>query len=595
MRRHAAMVAGLLGVIWSQGVWGYPSAEKTTLDLGLNTVTAIRFDDERQLLYVISNGALTVVDLATFALAGASQTPFDISTNDDLKGGLKGIAVKAGTDQLFATQEGGNLLTYSLTSLTTKPTETVVVAAKDLTQVEYDSNADELLILNATDTTLLRYSLSSESVVATIALTSGTQTLTIDSMFFVPSISSSSGALYLTTGQGKVLVISSNSTTVGVITLDAAATDKLAGIAALPNSSVAYVVNTTDKLVHKVQTASGAVLGTISLAANAEVKQIVITDVTTPSAIYGFVIGSSGLSVFNTADDDVFDLGSTGTNDEPLTLSGSGPLVASDDGYLYLSFGKIGVITDHPFVTIPSVTYASGGSSMGSGEAVTLTFNADETGTYELRIGGDTTKNGTVLRDSGGATSGSIPTASTNQSVTLNYNDQSSVWTEGNNTVFVFVTDSDKNVGRRATTVKVDTPPPAVTIESVGFGTAKMYVNLTRLTQADISTYRVYADTDATLVTTKTAVGGTTAQPSSGSSVTVEVTGLTNGLTYFVAAEAVDSAGNVSPTRTTTLPGGSTAATGLPEETVGPAGLSGEAGCTLVRSRRQARGATVGL
>lgn len=579
-KRHITAV--LVALVWSDNAYAYPSVEKTTLDLGLNTAAAIRFDDERQLLYVISNSAFKVVDLATFALAGSTQTPYDISTDTDLKGSLKGIALKTSADRLYATQEGGNLLTYNVTSLTTKPTEVVVAASKDLTMMEYDSNADELLIFNVTDNTILRYALSSETVVAAIPLAATGQTISVSSMFFVPSVTASSGTLYLTTTTGKLLVIPSQSTTAGTVVLDAAATDKLAGIGALPNSTMIYVVNTTDKLIHKVSTSSHAVVSTIPLSANADLAQIVVTAVTTPSAIYGFVVGSTGMSIFNTADDDVFDLGTSSTDNEPLAMSGSGPLLASDDGYLYLSFGKISVFTDHPFVTIPTVAYSSGGSSMGSGGAVTITFSADETGTYQLRAGGDTTANGTLLLDSTGATSGTVATAKTNQSVTLNYNDQSSVWTEGNNTVFVFVTDSDTNRGRRATTVKVDTPPPAVTIRDTGFGNGKIFVNIDRLTQADISTYRVYADLDQTTVATKTTVAGTAAQTSSGSTVTVEVSGLTNGLTYFLAADAVDSAGNVSPTRTAVLADGTTAASGLPEATVGPAGLAGEAGCSLI-------------
>ncbi len=580
MKLRRCIIGLIVFLLQSRVGWAYPSVEKTTLDLGLNTATAMRIDADRQRLYVISNGALEVVDLATFAMASA--TPFDLSSDEDLEGSLRGMAMKPGVDHLYATQDGGSLIVYDLDDLAAEPTEIVIATGKDLTMVEYDSNADELLILDTTDNAILRYSFASEAVVATVSLLVSGQTVTIDSMHFVPSVANSSGTLYLTTTTGRLLIMPSQSTAVATLVLDALGTDDLAGVSALPDSSIIYVVNKTDTLLHKIQTASNTVLGTIDLSENSDPQFIAVSDVTTPSGTYGFVVGTDGLSVFDTDTDDVFDLDDTSSTDnEPLAISGTGPLVASDDGYLYLSFGKIAVITDHPFVTIPSVTYSNGGSSMGSGEAVTITFQADETGTYELRVGGDTTQNGTLLTDSAGATSGSVSSADTNQSVTVNYDDHASVFDEGSNTVFVFVTDSDGNVGRRATTVTVDTPPSTVTINSVGFGNEKIYVNLERLTASDISTYRVYADTDPAAVATKSDTAGTVAQAADGSTITVEATGLTNGLTYYVAAEAVDSAGNVSAARTTTLADGS-AASALPEATVGPAGLSGEAGCTLI-------------
>ena len=70
-------------------------------------------------------------------------------------------------------------------------------------------------------------------------------------------------------------------------------------------------------------------------------------------------------------------------------------------------------------------------------------------------------------------------------------------------------------------------------------------------------------------------------QPSSGSKVTAEVTGLTNGTLYYMAVEGVDAGGNVGP-RTHLLPDG-TALSSMPQLTVGPAGYSGEkGGCALV-------------
>ena len=105
-------------------------------------------------------------------------------------------------------------------------------------------------------------------------------------------------------------------------------------------------------------------------------------------------------------------------------------------------------------------------------------------------------------------------------------------------------------------------------------------MNVDRLSAADIATYNAYVDTDAAAVATKTDIAATASQ-TAGGAVTITIEGLANGTDYFLAVEAEDSNGNISATRTTTLADGSPA-TGTPQATVGPAGLSGETGCGMV-------------
>ena len=118
-------------------------------------------------------------------------------------------------------------------------------------------------------------------------------------------------------------------------------------------------------------------------------------------------------------------------------------------------------------------------------------------------------------------------------------------------------------------------------MRSAGFGNTRIYVNFDRLTESDMASYNVYVSTDRDEVLSMTDPTATVSQASSGSTMTAEVGGLVNGTTYFIAMEGVDEGGNTSENRTNKFADG-TVATGLPEATVGPAGLLGEKGCALV-------------
>ncbi len=569
--------------------WSYPSVERRPtglteppISIGLSSITATQLDATNQLLYVASGETLKILDLATFAVVAAANTPYNISSDTDLRGVLKGVALDASGKKLYATQEGGKLLTYDLSSITTKPGLVTLIANHDLGPIARDSGTGILYILDRTNTSILRYNPASNTTTA-VSLSSTTTTLpTINEMLFVPNISGTTGALYLTSTAGKLFVLPSNSGAASAVQPAGAVLDNLRGMATTPDGQKLYIVNATQRQLQIVNTTTNTLQGTVPLAANSDIASIAIASVTNPTGTYGFVSGSAGLSIFNTDTSEVFDLGTTSTLAEPLSVSGNGALVASSDGYLFLTYGNIGIVTDNPIVTVSSVTYSNGGSTLGAGDSVTLSIQSDEVGTYTVRRGGNTAGSGTLLTDSLGATSGTIAAANTAQSVTFAYNDNRSAWTEGSNTIFVFVTDSAGNVGRRATTVAVDTPPPNVVISSAGFGNNKIYVNLERLDVADIAQYRVYVDTSAAAVLTNSTVSASTTQPAAGSTPTVTVTGLTNLTTYFIAAEAVDTTGNVSPARTTTLATGA-AASASPEGTFGPAGVSNEAGCTLIR------------
>ncbi len=583
-----SLLVGLVIVALSpRQVLSYPNMERMPtslsqppLNLGLSTPTASRIDNKNRLIYLIAAETLQVVDLDTFALS--KITPYNIASDDTLSGSLFGMDVDTVQGKLYISQEGGKLLIYDTADLTAAPDQLVLASGKSLTRVAADTTNGEVYVLNVSDSSVLRYNPISGDVIS-IPLDTVASGLTINNMAYVPNISGDAGALYLSSTSGRLLTIPSGGTTVTVITLDQSLADSLKGIAASPDSSSIYVVNASQKLVHIISTSTNSQSGTIDLGANSALDQITVTDVTNPSGTYGFVMGSLGVSVFDTTNGTVFDLGTTDTDAEPLSVSGTGNLLASDDGYIFIPYGQIAVVTDNPFVSVTGISYSGGGSALSAGGEVVITLQSDEVGSYELRVGKNST--GSILTDTAGDTSGTITAADTDQSVTIAYDDTASLWTEGVNDVFISVTDANGNRGHMVTNVTVDNPPPTVDIERVDFGDKKLQVTLTRLTQSDISTYQVYAETTASAVTTSTTVAGVAVQPISGDTVVVTVTGLVNGQQYFIGAEALDSNGSVSASRTVLLTNGNVA-TGVPELTLGPAGASGQAGCSLIHKAR---------
>ena len=143
------------------------------------------------------------------------------------------------------------------------------------------------------------------------------------------------------------------------------------------------------------------------------------------------------------------------------------------------------------------------------------------------------------------------------------------------------MTDTAGSVGRDAVNINVDAPPTSVEIVETGFGDEKIFVTFTRLTVSDIDHYNIYVDFDSADVVIKTEVAGTLFQADSGDTLEAKVTGLINGVTYYIGIEGVDAAGNVGP-RTTNFADG-TPAFAKPEETLSLTAAVEEAGgCELV-------------
>lgn len=576
----------------SRPALAYPNSEKAQLSLTDVTSQAVQtyLTSDNRYLYLGFTNKVKVVDLGTFDLRGSSHQPYDFGSDTDFDGIVGGLTLS--NSRLYVSKDDGKMLHFSLDDLTAKPTSVTISSGVELGKMAINAAKTRLYIVDKDNNNLFVHTIGSATT-STIEITPSVTGASITNMMLASSVSGGSDYIYLTTDKGLMYyIVDGNSTATEAVVADS--TDRLTAVSILPTKDYVYVVNTTDKQVMALSATALSLVYTIDLIINEAAGKttyndsptgVVCTSVTNPTSTYKYVSGLAGVSVIN-ANDQLINVDTSGSYQyNPIAISGSryGPLIASSDRYVYMfnEGGLISVITANPYVAVSSVAYSSGGSSMSNGESATVTFQSDEDGTYGVRVGGSIDQSGTYLVDTAGASTGSV-TASTDTAFTFNYDDNSSNLAEGSNTVFIFVTDSDGDVGRIATSVTVDTPPPAVTVTGTGFGNNRIYVYITRLDISDMSYYNVYTSEDADAVVNKTVSPTQVTQPSSGSTVTGDVAGLTNDVLYYVSVEAVDAGGNVGPLTYTYSDG--SRITGSPEYTAGPAELTGEKGCSLARA-----------
>ncbi|MBU4484546.1 WD40 repeat domain-containing protein [bacterium] len=573
-------------------VFAYPSVVRELsnrsvppIDLSI-TSQAVGFDisDDDRYLIIGYSSYIKIMDTASFALA--STQPFDYTTDDDLEGTVQGVAYRASDDSIYVSQNDGDLLIFDMDSLASEPVAKNIYPNQDkvLGKIVLNPDDDKLYTINQTDDKIVVYDIGSNDSYEVLLTESGS--VDINDMIFVDKTGTTSDEVYVATSNGNVYYMSASGTVAVAILISSG--DNLSALASTPTGDYVYVVNSSDTNIYKISTSTHTVSSTIiDVAENSGLTDIIVIDVESPTGTYVYVSGAEGLTVINTANDEIIDLGTTDDSYEPLvTPATPGPLVASslEDGYLYTSYsdGSIGVISDNPYVGITSLhkTGDTSSATIGTTDTFDITFEADEAGTYTIYAGGDIDKSGgTLLADSNATDSGAVE-ADTATSLTFSYETNSSVFAEGSNTIFVFVEDADGFIGRDAGTITVDTPPGAITIEGAGFGNGRVYLDFTRLTAEDISYYNIYVSIADDISTRATADAvGTVSQPTSGSTLTAEISGLTNGVTYYLGVEGVDSNDNVGTRSYQDSSGVSVSAT--PLATGGPAAFSGESGCSL--------------
>ncbi len=244
---------------------------------------------------------------------------------------------------------------------------------------------------------------------------------------------------------------------------------------------------------------------------------------------------------------------------------------AANDGYLYQSLdgsSSVAVITDNPLVTLTTTV-----PSLVSSGSFNLDFQADEAGSYDVRVqSGDgvtaaTPGNGALLA------SGSL-TANEVISVQINAGD----FNQGSNLLIVFVTVGSRT-GRVGAKVEADLPPPAPEEFELEFGNQKVFVQFRSLS-GDIDFYRIFFGTSKSalngtdLLTSPTTVD----HPDQANQKLTEILSpLSNGVEIFVQVAAVSDKG-VEGERTEIL-------AETPEETIGLLEITGETGgCGRVSS-----------
>jgi len=567
----------------------YPNAEKAQLSLTNVTAQAVQMalSSNNQDLYLGFNDQVKLVDMGFFDLALTADQPYDFSSDTDLDGIVGGLVLSS--TRLYASKDDGYMLRFTLGSLADEPSEIEIKSATVLGLMAVNTLGTRLYILDTSNNQIIVYTIASADVVEvdpSLSITGAS----ITDMILVEGVGSSD-YIYFSTDVGIVFYMVDGGVTV-TESVVGDATDNIVSLYPRPTKDYIYAVNKTDKSLLVLTATTLALDETVEIVIdtadptyNTDLTSVVsIRDETTTNT-YTYVSGLKGVSVLD-GNNVILDVDTTDAYDRsPIVISGDryGPMKPSSDNYIYMSNsdGSLSVITDKPYVTIASIAYSSGGTSLGAGETATITFQSDTAGTFTVLVGGGIDESGSALVDAAGTNTGSV-TASTDTTFTFAYDDNSSVLDEGSNSVYIFVEDSSNLTGRDAVICTVDTPPPAVTVNSTGFGDTRVYLNMNRLTVSDMSYYNVYASTDADAVVNRTPTPTQISQPSSGSTLAAEISGLTNDTLYYFSVEAVDQGANVGPL-TTTFSSGSRI-TGTPQATVGPAQLMNEKGCSLLKS-----------
>ncbi|HEX5037411.1 MAG TPA: hypothetical protein VFX30_09665 [bacterium] len=614
MKNICRLLSSLVLLLSAGTLFAFPDQEKATLSVASSQATSFIAQNDRFLFLGFASNVLRL-DTQTFALS-ADQIPIlsgeaDVDGDADLGGNVQGLSISGNV--LFITQSDGDLVRIDLNDVAKEdpPVDRISDGALGPIAADTDIQAsdDQVYILSPSTNSVIVFDISEKTSIS-IPLVDGFGSPVLpEAIVFVP-VTGSPDKVYVTSDRGLVFRIDEGGTSVAAtINLTPVDTNKdLKAIAAGPDGDFVFVVDSTNSVVHVIDTSTDTEADTdsiasdvnpIELAQNSNLSSIVVTNVSRPDDIYGYVAGISGLSVidFNltlggltlTTVIDFNDTGGSDDEEDPLTLT-SAPvtLVASSvsDGYVYSSNSNasLSVITDKPFVNITGTS--TDGSSLTTGDSFNITFQTDVTGTFRVVVGGDSSGNGTEVG------SGSVTTAFADVT-TPDIAFDASLFSEGDNRVFVFVTDADGLEGRDATDVNVNSPPPGIEVLSTDFGDQKIFITFSRLTANDIDHYNLYIDTSEAAVAVKSDVAGILTQPGSGDTVKAKIVGLDNGVTYFVGLEAVDTSGNVG-SRTTTFPDGSPISE-TPEQTVGLAEAVGESGCGLVRKegRFDGRGMSV--
>jgi hypothetical protein len=268
---------------------------------------------------------------------------------------------------------------------------------------------------------------------------------------------------------------------------------------------------------------------------------------------------------------DVYD--SLGALDASIDLVDSSPvsIALADDAsaavWVAAADGSVRLLSDLPFIESLSAST----SSVTTGDDFSLSFSANEDGPWDVRIGGD------GVPGSGSSVAGGALVAGAVTVVDLGASD---LLVEGANRLFVFVT-GVAGVAVDSVAVILDQPPGSVDDLTLLSGDSRVVADWTAGSETDLAHYTLYlsdlpfAPDDATLPGFSTESDGVTltyplsvTAGQAGTGHSLEIEGLSNGTSYYVAVQAVDGGGLVGPV--------SGVVSATPEATCGAAECAGD-------------------
>ncbi|MFA4875650.1 MAG: hypothetical protein WC690_09965, partial [bacterium] len=353
---------------------------------------------------IVSYGEVVkLIDVGSFTLEAVQ--PAALTTDDGTAGIISSIGFAGTQNEIIASQENGDVLFFNLSDIAAIPTVLVVATGDKLGPVFVDPGGRYVYVADNTAHTIHVIDLTTQGVVSSVSLVvPNVTTFNITDAAF----SSTMQEVYFTTDVGALFFFPSGGGSATMINLGVNVTPRLSlpAIAVFPSGNAFYVVDTTTPTVIKIDATTRTKSGdSIDISANLNPTDVAVTNVENPLGVYAFVAGANGVSVINTATNEVFDLGIDPNIDfEPMPMSSQAFVLApssSSDGMVYVGFSTsgLGIISERPFAAITSIVYSDGGTVLKQGGSFDITFKANATGTYEIRSGGSVDASGTVLVD----------------------------------------------------------------------------------------------------------------------------------------------------------------------------------------------------
>ena len=228
--------------------------------------------------------------------------------------------------------------------------------------------------------------------------------------------------------------------------------------------------------------------------------------------------------------------------------------------------GSVGIVGVGPWVDVSEIDP----NVLGASAEFSLSFTSSQSGTYSIRANASNNEDGTEIIN------GTIEADAT-QSLTLL---SDGAYIEGENSLRVVVT-SEEGVGYDTVYFSVDTPPstPVLTSDDIGFGDEKAILQLTGISDADLSHFQVFIS-DQVFSASDYVTGGPILDIYTEDDLQVDMvpdetvefilTGLSNDVEYYIAVRAYDQAGAESEM--------SAVHSIIPKKTQSAAELSGENG-----------------